>query len=80
MRTMGGSWSATTPGASAVERRRNLGRAHYCAPLGDAGRRFRPVVIAAGGIDSSQASPASTSIRVRVPSLIAFRSPRPSAS
>jgi len=55
MRTMGDSWSATMPGASAVERRRNLGRAHYCAPLGDAGRRFRPVVISAGGIEASQA-------------------------
>jgi hypothetical protein len=35
MRTIGDTWVTTVPGASAVERRRNLGRAHYYAPLGE---------------------------------------------
>jgi len=51
------------PGASAVKRRRSLGRAHYYASLGDAGRRFRPVVISADGIEASQASPVSPMVR-----------------
>src|SRR5215468_9140850 len=37
MRTMGDSWSAM-PEASVVEHHRNLGRAHYSAPLGDGGQ------------------------------------------
>ena len=80
MRTMGDSWNTTIPGVSAVERRRNLGRAHYCAPVGDAGRRFRPVVISAGGNELRYLSPLSTSIRVLLPSLTAWILPSPNNS
>jgi hypothetical protein len=80
MTTMGNSWSATIPGVSAVERRRNLGRTHYYAPLGDAGRRFRPVVISAGGNELRYLSPLSTSIRVLLPSLTACILPSPNNS
>jgi hypothetical protein len=80
MRTTGDSWSGTIPGVSAVERRRNLGGAHYCAPLGDAGRRFRPVVISAGGNELRYLSPLSTSIRVLLPSLTAWILPTPNNS
>jgi len=53
---------------------------HYCAPRGDAGRRFRPVVISAGGNELRYLSPLSTSIRVLLPSLTALILPSPNNS